>query len=553
MIWKSKRINQLFILGHHGNQCATRKDDSSKKKQGKKTKTKTVKNKVVVLGTDVGSIWIYSVEQERIIKKLPGVTDSRLVDVILNKNGTHLYFLSHTGAIVAWSVEKDQPIAEWKTNLKHTHALAVNDDDSLLAVGGEGQIELWDISKGQIIKTFKCQDKHSIQQLAFSQHGSTLVSSNGKKSIELWNTQHGSSKDKKTSTKPTHSILMNDDDGVRHLDLTSTTPQDLTLLTVSDKGTVTVWKSQAAPGTVPAPTTTIKVMASKQDQIPVLWARLTRPNNNKTGHAVVIARGSSARPLLETVDVTDDQKEIVLTRQTAGVTQNAEDDEEEANSDDDEDDNMELDATQHTPEQLIKALQVEDKKATLRIMKGSSADVEQVDTLVRRLPLGSLRFIVSVLADDLQGQTVEEARSSSLWLKRVVSFYYRHLMSDDVIINKLASLSEMLSLHATNTLPKVLALRGRVEMIQQQLDMQAKRAQLEEEDALLALEPMEGSDGSDDSDDSDDDDDDHSDDLDDDLDDDVLDEDKDEDMFLEEADEQDDMAESDMDDSVASM
>ncbi|ORZ19539.1 WD40-repeat-containing domain protein [Absidia repens] len=276
--------------------------ESSKKKQGKKTKTKVVKNKVVVLGTDVGSIWIYSVEQERIIKKLPGVTDSRLVDVILNTNGTHLYFLSHTGAIVAWSVEKDQPVSEWKTNLKHTHALAVNNDDSLLAVGGEGQIELWDIGKGQIIKTFKCQDKHSIQQLAFSQHGSTLVSSNGKKSIELWNTQHGSSKDKKISSKPTHSILVNNDDGVRHLDLTSTTPQDLTLLTVSDKGTVTVWKSQAAPGTIPAPTTTIKVMASKQDQIPVLWARLTRSNNNnKTGHAVVIARGSSARPLLETV------------------------------------------------------------------------------------------------------------------------------------------------------------------------------------------------------------------------------------------------------------
>ncbi|ORZ19538.1 hypothetical protein BCR42DRAFT_219628 [Absidia repens] len=221
---------------------------------------------------------------------------------------------------------------------------------------------------------------------------------------------------------------------------------------------------------------------------------------------------------------------------------------------------MELDTTaavtQHTPEQLIKALQLEDKKATLRIMKGSSVDVEQVDTLVRRLPLGSLRFIVTVLADDLQGRTVEEARSSSLWLKRVVSFYYRHLMTDDVVINQLAALSEMLSLHATNTLPKVLALRGRVEMIQQQLDMQAKRAQLEEEDALLALEPIEGSDGSDDSDDSDDDDDDdddHSDDLDYDLEDDILDEDKDEDMFLEEADEQDDMAESDMDDSVASM
>ncbi|KAI8339981.1 WD40-repeat-containing domain protein [Chlamydoabsidia padenii] len=525
-------------------------DLKEKKKQQKKSKAKKTSSldKVVLLGTDKGSILLYSVEQNKVTKTVP--SNEQVVDALLNDLGTTIYFLSTTGTLIAWSLENDQPVSEWNTKLKDAHKLALDHDASLLAVAGEGKVELWDLVKGKIVKTVKSSDKHSnINHLVFGKHNHILIS-DGKNTIDSWDT-------KENGTKSTQSLLV--DEGVQHIDLIST-KEELMLLVVTTKGTAYVWKSDQSGATKWKLITTVKVMASKTDQVPILWANFTKLQNQ---HAIAIVRGSSAKPVLEALSITDDKNkalhDIVLTRQTAGVASANNNNNSNNNTESDNED-MEIDSTlQHTPETLVKALQSENKTAIIAYVE-QTTELEQIDNTVRQLPIAHTHQMTLVLVGVLESKPLNESTVVMLWLKRVVSFHYRHLIDDHLLIQKLASLSRVLTIHATETLPKVIALRGRVEMIRQQLDLQSKRAQLEEEDASLALEPIDDSDDED----SDDEDSDNDDDLDDDLDD--FEEDsngevssghrqiKDEDMFMEEmAEDDDDIVESDIDDSDASM
>lgn len=168
------------------------------------------------------------------------------------------------------------------------------------------------------------------------------------------------------------------------------------------------------------------------------------------------------------------------------------DDEDETHKED-----MDIDPTiQHTPEKLVKALQL-DNKSTIITYVEQTTDADLMDNTIRQLPIAYIRPLVLLLVDEIESKPASDVGVQMLWLKRMVSFHYQHLMDDSTIVKKLAALSQVLSVHATETFPKVIALRGRVEMIQQQLDLRSKRAQLEEEDALLDLEALEDSDAED--------------------------------------------------------
>jgi hypothetical protein len=165
------------------------------------------------------------------------------------------------------------------------------------------------------------------------------------------------------------------------------------------------------------------------------------------------------------------------------------DDEDETQKED-----MDIDPTiQHTPEKLVKALQLDNKTTIINYVE-QTTDADVVDNTIRQLPIAYIRPLVLLLVDEIESKPASDVGVQLLWLKRMVSFHYQHLLDDSTIVKKLAALSQVLTVHATETFPKVIALRGRVEMIQQQLDLRSKRAQLDEEDALLDLEPMEDSD-----------------------------------------------------------
>jgi hypothetical protein len=86
------------------------------------------------------------------------------------------------------------------------------------------------------------------------------------------------------------------EEGVQQVDLISATnDDDMTLLAVTNKGNVHVWKSKQSGLKA---TTTIKIMSSKHNQVPILYAKFTKLQKQT---AIAIARGSSAKPVLEAV------------------------------------------------------------------------------------------------------------------------------------------------------------------------------------------------------------------------------------------------------------
>lgn len=66
--------------------------------------------KVVILGTQSGTIVMYSLAHGDIVKRLEGVHTLPIVDFVLNKAGTKGYSISEDNYIVEWDIEEGHEI-----------------------------------------------------------------------------------------------------------------------------------------------------------------------------------------------------------------------------------------------------------------------------------------------------------------------------------------------------------------------------------------------------------------------------------------------------------
>ncbi|CAO3610715.1 unnamed protein product [Cunninghamella blakesleeana] len=554
----------------------------------KKSKPTLNLTKVVTLGTEKGTILIYSLDDDKVIKTLRTRTNTPIADIVFNEQGTIAYSISKIGTITEWNIKEELPNIEWKTKEVHTiYKGALSPDQSLLAVAGNAKVELWDISKTKLIKLFQPGSKYEIDQLLFSKNNDILVCK-GKNSLKFFNSLPTNKNSTPISTLPV-------EDGVKHFDIIDKDHEHMDILVVSDKGMVHIWqsvnilkeskdssnnnknKNNTDDTNNTWSKTRIKVVTNNKKLIPISWAIFTKSKNTTS---IIIARGSSVKPLLETVGYTTVSNKlldnIILTRQSPNITEaknkkSGEVDEKEDDDNEDDDDimeerngtnvkNVDIKAMDFNYENFIQVIKLDDQKKTIQFLTSSSSyDKEQIENVLQRLPLSCVHTLAIHLVDEMQRKMIKDP-ILLVWLKQLVLVHYDYLMSSQLVVKKLAELSRSLKLQATTTLPKVLSLRGRVEMIQQQIYLRNHRSMLDEADAHITIDSLEDDDIDHDDHDDDDDDDDDIDLLSDDDEDHLNgahvfnESDKDEEMFLEEMGEEEDIEEdSDLENSDASM
>ena len=78
-------------------------------------------------------------------------------------------------------LSKDTPAREKDPQWKDATCVAFSPNDSILAVGADGHINLWDLARGKLLRTIK--DKNELhppsKKIVFDQEGTTLVSDGG--------------------------------------------------------------------------------------------------------------------------------------------------------------------------------------------------------------------------------------------------------------------------------------------------------------------------------------------------------------------------------------
>ncbi|ORX48537.1 NUC189-domain-containing protein [Hesseltinella vesiculosa] len=262
--------------------------------KARKRKTGSTMTKVVILGTQTGSILMYSLAHGEIVKRLENVHTMPVLDFVMNKAGTKGYSIAEDNTIVEWDIEEGRDIMKLKADAKHMQRLRLGHNEKKLAAAGH-TISLWDLAERKVIK------------LVFSPQDDLLVSiAEDDRYVNVWDAQS-------SNTNTNNLTVLTLEDNATHLHFSISEPS---VLAVSEDGTCGVWQnasgapSSSRSGHPPkkimrgaitrSPDTTILVTASQDEQtrIPILNARFV---SDFGGQAVMIARGSSIKPIFEVV------------------------------------------------------------------------------------------------------------------------------------------------------------------------------------------------------------------------------------------------------------
>ncbi|KAI8336844.1 WD40-repeat-containing domain protein [Chlamydoabsidia padenii] len=283
--------------------------------KARKRKTSAALIKVVVLGTQSGSIIMFSLAHGDIVKRLENVHTQPVTDFVLNKAGTKGYSIADDNYIVEWNIDEAQEIRKWKADAKNVHRLRLSHTETKLATAGH-TISLWNVEERKVIKKYTGHAT-AVMGLLFSQEDDILVSfAEDDRYINVWDAQ--------TNNTNTNSITaLTLEDNTRHIHFSSVEPS---VLAVSEDGTCGIWQNAAATlatrngpprrkimrGAMTRPAdTNISVTASQDDQtrIPIISARFVSDYN---GRSIMIARGSSIKPMFEVVPYINEESGTIL-------------------------------------------------------------------------------------------------------------------------------------------------------------------------------------------------------------------------------------------------
>ncbi|CAJ0768902.1 16836_t:CDS:2 [Entrophospora sp. SA101] len=233
-------------------------------------------NIVIALGLQNGSIAFYSIAHGAIIKTLKGSHTLPINDFVFFTKEKKGYSCSDDSFIVEWDLEK----------FKEIGLLSTNND-----------IKLWDLETKKVIKTFTGHAS-IITNIIFSNDNKVCVSSaEHDRYINVWRCQNDNNDDK-----------VNDNNNKYNL----------------TKNTYLYGDNMAGKQkfTTRTPDSTIKTIKDEKDGvsiIPILSACFVDQSAKKETGLVLIARGSTVKPIFERVRFTDEetgefQKELKLSR-----------------------------------------------------------------------------------------------------------------------------------------------------------------------------------------------------------------------------------------------
>ncbi|KAI8148900.1 WD40-repeat-containing domain protein [Fennellomyces sp. T-0311] len=489
--------------------------------------------KVVALGTNTGAIVIYSLAHGSVVKRLTNAHTTPVADFVLNKAGTKGYSVAEDNYIVEWDIVEEKEKTKWKANEKSVRRLALSHDESKLAVAGH-TISLFSLNDH---KTFKKFTGHAsaVKELRFSYQDDILVSiADDDRYVNVWDAQstNGNTNNLTALTiennvmhidfsESAASVLAVSEDGTVGVWQNASSPA----MSSGPKN-----RRKVARATTKQPDSTITVVSSTSDDevIPIISASFVADNDGKS---IMIARGSSIKPSFEVVGYFNDESgavldNIVLTRQaivnnlisSGSVAANnlkttqksyneasvkvigntdfairnptAEDGTEvsaepsieqklnEMGVDETKDEagkkkksnGISAPSVGSLQQVLVQALHSNDKDLLRACLIHEKPEV--VRTTVQRLPTAYVIPLMLQLIARFQGSP---SRGAGLleWIKAVLMIHTTYLMTVPDLVSQLANFYQALDARLA-VFPKLLALRGRLDLIQNQIDTRSR-------------------------------------------------------------------------------
>ncbi|CAI2181067.1 2791_t:CDS:10 [Funneliformis geosporum] len=483
--------------------------------------------KVVALGSQNGTIVIYSTIHGSAIKTLSGSHTSPVNDFVFTKDGKRGYSCGEDMKIVEWDIDNEKVISNWNVDSQMTKfKLALSHDETKILTAGH-TIKLWDLRSKQVLKTFTGHATR-IGNILFSAKDEICISSaEHDRYINIWKVLDGDGYDGNPaalildenitdlSISKVNNVLAVSETGILHLFKHTTTTNDMTSLNKKKKR-------------ISTRTADSKIRFLNDDDsgiIPILSACFVDEESKGSGY-VMVARGSTVKPIFEKVqfiNTHDDTmlQDITLTRhQPTGFLMNESNlaaknfqetqksyddskvkvsgtlnyemisDNESENSDDVNKDNIlnikdlnivdvenpsnhkpEVEPlkfkklTGHSMQQiLVQALHSNDKRLLLTVLRQEDLDI--INNTVKKLPT---KYIVPLLEKAIA--RFQEKPNTGMhilqWIKAVLLFHMAYLMTIPDLTRKLSKFYQTLDARSVS-FQKLLNFYGRLDLVMKQ-------------------------------------------------------------------------------------
>jgi len=138
-----------------------------------------------------GIIKIWDAATGQVIRTLTG--KKAIFAVVFHPDGTRLASAGKDRAVTLWDAATGQVIRTFPGHAQSIHELAFSPDGKLIASSSEdGTVKLWDTSTGSVVYTLADHRERAVGQIAFSPDGKTLASAGGgEPTIRVWNLTTG--------------------------------------------------------------------------------------------------------------------------------------------------------------------------------------------------------------------------------------------------------------------------------------------------------------------------------------------------------------------------
>ncbi|KAG2047278.1 WD40 repeat-like protein [Suillus hirtellus] len=155
--------------------------------------------KKVVSGSEDGGVRLWDIDTCKVIAKWMGHT-GRVLSVCWSRDGQRVLSGSDDGTARQWDVESGEMILEpIETEHNDVWAAVYSPDMSMIATGGQDGpwtnepiaecfIKIWNTKTGELVATLKGHT-WTVNCLAWTKDGRTLISGSDDKSIRTWNTK----------------------------------------------------------------------------------------------------------------------------------------------------------------------------------------------------------------------------------------------------------------------------------------------------------------------------------------------------------------------------
>ncbi|CAG8648443.1 4605_t:CDS:10 [Funneliformis caledonium] len=271
--------------------------------------------KVVALGSQNGTIVIYSTIHGSAIKTLSGSHTSPVNDFVFTKDGKRGYSCGEDMNIVEWDIDNEKVISNWNVDSQMAKfKLALSHDETKILSAGH-TIKMWDLQSKQVLKTFTGHATR-ITNIMFSAKDEICISSaEHDRYINIWKFLDGDN----DNGNPAALIL---DENITDFSISKVN----TVLAVSETGILHLFKhtTNSATNDITSPnkkkkrvstrTADSKIKFLNDDDsgiIPILSACFVDEESKGSGY-VMVARGSTVKPIFEKVQFTNTHGDVIL-------------------------------------------------------------------------------------------------------------------------------------------------------------------------------------------------------------------------------------------------